>query len=127
MDDTQPNLSLLRAYTPDLLGFLTKFGQITAYYDGNGHYARILPDATGAFDYDPLTSQLNATYTSPYTAAQFNYFDTTAGAKSVSGFERCPGAATQAATDASNPFVSPPLSGGAPAAGCDPSALPPGP
>jgi phospholipid/cholesterol/gamma-HCH transport system substrate-binding protein len=127
MDDTQPNISLLRAYSPDLLGFLTKFGQITAYYDGNGHYARVLPDATGAFAYDPLTSQLNPTYSSPYTAAQFNYFDTTPGAKSVSGFDRCPGAATQAATDGSNPFVNPPLSGGAPAGECDPSALPPGP
>jgi phospholipid/cholesterol/gamma-HCH transport system substrate-binding protein len=127
MDDTQPNLSLARAYTPDLLGFLTKFGQITAYYDANGHYARVMPAVTGAFQYDAATSQLNSTFSSPYTAAQFGYFDTTPGAKSPSGFDRCPGAATQAATDASNPFVNPPISGGAPAGDCDPTALPPGP
>ena len=32
-----------RAYTPDLAGWFTKFGQGASAYDANGHYARIQP------------------------------------------------------------------------------------
>ena len=32
-----------RPYIPDLSGWLTKFGQVAAYYDANGHYARVQP------------------------------------------------------------------------------------
>ena len=36
----QPNLNFIRAYTPDLFNGIAKIGQVTGYYDGNGHYAR---------------------------------------------------------------------------------------
>ena len=32
-----------RGYTPDLVGWITKFGQVASYYDANGHYARVMP------------------------------------------------------------------------------------
>jgi phospholipid/cholesterol/gamma-HCH transport system substrate-binding protein len=121
MDDTQPNLAQLRAYSPDVLGFVTKLGQLTSYYDGDGHYARVMPTLTGAFQYDALTSQLNAT-TWPPTSAQFAGADV-----QPNGYERCPGSATQVATDLSNPFINPPIAGGLPATDCDPTAIPPGP
>jgi phospholipid/cholesterol/gamma-HCH transport system substrate-binding protein len=121
MNDTQPNLAQLRAYSPDLLGFVTKLGQLTSYYDGNGHYARVMPTLTGAFKYNPGTSQLNAT-TWPPDATQY------AGAEvQASGYDRCPGAATQPAVDLSNPFINPPIPGGLPASDCDPTDVPPGP
>ena len=40
IDDFQPTLDFARPYTPDILNALTKLGQITGYYDANGHYAR---------------------------------------------------------------------------------------
>ena len=36
----QPNLNFARAYTPDLFNGFAKLGQVTGYYDGNGHYVR---------------------------------------------------------------------------------------
>ena len=43
MQRAQPVLEYARPYTPDLAGFLTKFGQGASYYDANGHYARVQP------------------------------------------------------------------------------------
>ena len=40
--DFQPNLNFARAYTPDIFNGFAKLGQITGYYDANGHYARDL-------------------------------------------------------------------------------------
>ena len=37
--DFQPNLNFVRAYTPDIFNGFAKIGQVTGYYDGNGHYA----------------------------------------------------------------------------------------
>ena len=34
------NLNFIRAYTPDIFNGFAKLGQVTANYDGNGHYAR---------------------------------------------------------------------------------------
>ena len=36
-------IAYARRYIPDLVGWLTKFGQVAAYYDANGHYARVQP------------------------------------------------------------------------------------
>jgi phospholipid/cholesterol/gamma-HCH transport system substrate-binding protein len=38
-----PVLSYIRPYTPDLTGWITKFGQSANPYDANGHYARVQP------------------------------------------------------------------------------------
>ncbi len=42
-----PTISFARPYSPELAGFITKFGQATSYYDANGHYFRVQPGDTG--------------------------------------------------------------------------------
>jgi phospholipid/cholesterol/gamma-HCH transport system substrate-binding protein len=109
----QPNLEFIRAYTPDLFNALGKFGQVAGYYDGNGHYVRAAT-VQNLFRYNPVTSELE-----PISKAQqFEPFG------SVSVHRRCPGGATQPASDGSNPWV-----GGesVDASECDPADVPPGP
>ncbi len=112
LDDSQENVEFAVPYSPDLMAFVAKLGQTTAYYDGNGHYARVSLPATGIFDYDPATSRLE-----PQPPSE-RYEDL--------DFERslapCPGAATQPAPDGSNPF----LGDGELAGKCDPGDVPPG-
>ena len=36
-------LEFIRPYTPELTGWFHDFGQATANYDANGHFARIQP------------------------------------------------------------------------------------
>src|SRR3954449_6853390 len=38
-----PVISYIRPYTPDLTGWITKFGEVANPYDANGHYARVQP------------------------------------------------------------------------------------
>jgi len=111
LDASQRNVAQLRAYAPDLFGFLTKLGQATASYDGNGHYARVQPTGINLFRRNPATQVLEAI--SP--SEQFANFD-------FGFFNRCPGGATQAIAG-SNPF----LDDGALDGVCDPAAVPPGP
>ena len=47
-----PNLNLARAYTPDIFNGFGKVGQITGYYDGNGHYARASATDLNLFNYN---------------------------------------------------------------------------
>jgi phospholipid/cholesterol/gamma-HCH transport system substrate-binding protein len=104
LDRSDPVIEYARGYTPDLVGWITKFGQAAAYYDANGHYARVQPIFSPTnFDRDdyrlvgvPPSQHLN-------------------------GFERgtrptCPGGATQPAPDGSSPW---------PFRGCDPASGPP--
>jgi phospholipid/cholesterol/gamma-HCH transport system substrate-binding protein len=111
LDASQPKVAQLRPYSPDLFAFLTKFGQATAYYDGNGHYARVQPAGVNLFDRDPVTGVLDAIL----PTEQLTGFDT-------GFFNRCPGGATQPSAG-SNPF----LDDGALSGVCDPLAVPPGP
>ena len=53
--DFQPNLNFLRAYTPDLFNGFGRVGQVTGYYDGNGHYARVSFSNLNLFNYDSGT------------------------------------------------------------------------
>jgi phospholipid/cholesterol/gamma-HCH transport system substrate-binding protein len=107
----QPVLEFARPYTPDFIGWIRDFGQGSANYDANGHYARIQP-------------MFNA----------FQFADNPAGglltpvppANRMDGVEtgvirRCPGAATQRPADGSAPFTD---GGGL---DCDPSLVLPGP
>jgi phospholipid/cholesterol/gamma-HCH transport system substrate-binding protein len=104
LDRSQPVVEYARQYTPDIAGWLTKFAEVAGYYDANGHYARVQPV------FSPTVfagGQLNAV---PYE----RHFE---------GYEpgilrHCPGGATQPPPDGSAPV---------PAAGCDPSDVPPGP
>jgi phospholipid/cholesterol/gamma-HCH transport system substrate-binding protein len=115
--DFQPTLNLFRAYTPDIFNGFGKLGQITAYYDANGHYARVQPTDFNIFAYDSGSGVLDPIPLSQ----QYDAFDP------PRTFRRCPGAATQPAPDGSNPFVDPPISGGAASSTCDPADVPPGP
>ena len=57
----QPTSTSLRPYTPDSsTAWLSKFGQVTAYYDGNGHYARVQPAGANLFNYNTVTNVATA-------------------------------------------------------------------
>ncbi len=53
LDDAQPNIEFAVPYTPELMSFIAKLGQVTSYYDANGHYARVLPAAANLFRNNP--------------------------------------------------------------------------
>jgi phospholipid/cholesterol/gamma-HCH transport system substrate-binding protein len=114
-----PNLSFGRAYTPDIFNGFAKVGQVTGYYDGNGHYARASATDLNLFDYNSGSGVLEPIAPSE----QYGAFGAEAAPK-----QRCPGGATQPAPDGSNPFVEPPWSGaGVTASECNPTDVPPGP
>jgi phospholipid/cholesterol/gamma-HCH transport system substrate-binding protein len=111
----QPNLNFIRAYTPDLFNALGKLGQVSGYYDGNGHYVRAATSAQNLFKYNSATSELE-----PISRAQqYEAFGSSAPVH-----RRCPGGATQPAADGSNPWVG---GGSVGASECNPSDVPPGP
>lgn len=111
----QPNLNFIRAYTPDLFNALGKLGQVSGYYDGNGHYVRAATANQNLFRYNPSTSVLE-----PISRAeQYEPFGS-----SASSPRRCPGGATQPAPDGSNPWVG---GGSVSSSECDPGKVPPGP
>ncbi|HXQ88409.1 MAG TPA: MCE family protein, partial [Solirubrobacterales bacterium] len=115
ISDFQPNLSFIRAYTPDLFNGFAKLGQVAGYYDGNGHYVRAATTAQNLFSYNAGTSELE-----PISKAQqYDQFGTT------EVHTRCPGGATQPAADGSNPWVG--GGSGVDSSQCDPSDVPPGP
>lgn len=84
MNDSQPQLDYLRAYTPDVVAALSDLGQASAYYDANGHYTRTQPffGAFGVNAANQLVPRLPA-----------DRFD---GLQVVHG--RCPGSAAQASS-----------------------------
>src|SRR4051794_21218121 len=106
-----PVLQFIRPYAPDLIGWFRDFGQSTANYDANGHFARISP-LIGAFQLTDLPTGgqvLNALPPSQRVVGL-----------ETNKIRRCPGAATQAAKDGSNPYAPE-------GSDCDPSIVPPGP
>jgi phospholipid/cholesterol/gamma-HCH transport system substrate-binding protein len=112
--DFQPNLNFARAYTPEIFNGFAKLGQVTGYYDANGHYARISFSNLNIFNYSGGELQ-------PIPPSQ--QFETLGSAETVK--RRCPGAATQPAADDSNPFVEPPFAGsGVTASQCNPADAP---
>jgi phospholipid/cholesterol/gamma-HCH transport system substrate-binding protein len=91
-DRSQDFVDTLRSYTPDLAGWLTKFGQGASSYDANGHYARVQPI------FSPFTfNESNNTLTRKPDAQRIDEFQ-------LRQFRRCPGGATQAPPDGSAPF-----------------------
>ncbi len=119
IDAFQPTLNFARAYTPDIFNGFGRLGQITGYYDGNGHYARaqlvlnLFRRNSGSGELEPITP-----------SEQYAPFGSSAGAR-----RPCPGGATQSAPDGSNPFTEPPFAGSgvSPSSECDPADAPPGP
>jgi len=105
-----PVLQFIRPYAPDLIGWFRDFGQSTANYDANGHFARISP-IVNAFQF--TDNPAGGTLTALQPAER------QVGLQSGK-IRRCPGAATQAAADGSNPYAPE-------GSDCDPSIVPPGP
>jgi phospholipid/cholesterol/gamma-HCH transport system substrate-binding protein len=85
--------SHFRPYSPELTGFARTLGQSTAYYDANGHYVRAsatVPTFTLGSGGSLVPSESVAQGLQNLRRGQLS---------------RCPGAATQPATDGSSPFV----------------------
>ena len=115
----QPNLNFIRAYTPDLFNGFARLGQVSAPYDGNGHYVRSSFSDLNIFKYNGSNRELEPIAPSE----QYDVFGPSAGVK-----KRCPGGASQPAADGSSPFVEPPHSGsGVTTSDCNPADAPPGP
>jgi phospholipid/cholesterol/gamma-HCH transport system substrate-binding protein len=115
----QPNLNFIRAYTPDLFNGFARLGQVSAPYDGNGHYVRGSLSSLNLFKYNSTSRALEPIKSSE----QYDAFGSSAGIK-----RRCPGGASQPAADGSSPFVEPPFSGsGVTTSDCNPADAPPGP
>jgi phospholipid/cholesterol/gamma-HCH transport system substrate-binding protein len=110
----QPNLDFIRAYTPDLFNAIGKLGQVSGYYDGNGHYVRAVTAGQNLFKYNAGNSELEPIKKSE----QFAPFE------NVHTHRRCPGGATQPAADGSSPWVG---GGSVSSSECNPGDVPPGP
>jgi phospholipid/cholesterol/gamma-HCH transport system substrate-binding protein len=111
LNKSLPVISYIRPYSPDLTGWITKFGQSANPYDANGHYARI----------QPIFNQFQYTET-PAGPVLLPLPDSLAGRNGLNARNslRCPGAAMQPPPDGSAPWPDD-------APGCDPSNVPPGP
>jgi phospholipid/cholesterol/gamma-HCH transport system substrate-binding protein len=113
----QPDLTAWRSYATDFYNAIGKLGAAAGYYDGNGHYVRASPSAQNLFRYNAGTLEPIA------KSEQMNAFGSSAPVH-----RRCPGGATQKASDGSNPYTNPPFAGsGVTTSDCNPSDLPPGP
>jgi phospholipid/cholesterol/gamma-HCH transport system substrate-binding protein len=103
--ESVPITSFWGPYSPDLEGTLRTFGQTAAYYDANGHYARLSP----VFSDFSLGSN--------NTLKPASVSEALASLK-TGQLQRCPGAATKPAADGSSPFTD---NG---QLGCNPSQVP---
>jgi phospholipid/cholesterol/gamma-HCH transport system substrate-binding protein len=132
LDASQPVIEFARPYMPDLMGFLSKFAEVTSFYDANGHYARVSTAQADLFHYcKPGDTNSHCTGGGgPYTTGQLAPIPPSEQFNDLSfgNFIRCPGGATQP-IPGSNPFTDDGnlLTGGlAPNPKCNTSAVPPG-
>lgn len=93
LEESVPITSLFGPYSPDLEGFIRAFGVTGGYYDANGNYAR------GALLF-PNFKPNSEGVLKPAEPSQV-----IAGLK-TGQLRRCPGGATQPASDGSSPFAS---------------------
>jgi len=105
LEESVPMTALFGPYTPDFEGLVRDFGEGTAYYDANGHYARV----AGLFPDFELGAENTLKPANPTQVVQ--------GLK-TGQLRRCPGAGTQPAADGSSPFTE---NG---QLGCDPTGTP---
>jgi phospholipid/cholesterol/gamma-HCH transport system substrate-binding protein len=112
LQKSTPVLKTFRPYTPDFIGWVRDFGQGASNYDANGHFARIQP-IFNAYSYTPSAS--GGTLTPIPPSQRLDGLQTGV-------VKRCPGMASQAATDGSSPFRD--FDG---SLDCDPGLAPPGP
>ncbi len=111
---SQPVLEYIRPYTPELTGWFHDFGQGTANYDANGHFARIQP-IFNAFQFN--NTPAGGTLVPNTINGRFDELEKYQNA-------RCPGAASQPTADGSAPFLD---DGNLGPGDCDPNQVPPGP
>ncbi len=90
--ESVPVSAFFGPYSPDLVGGLRTFGGGGAYYDANGHYARVTPVLPD------FTLGENNTLVPTSSAQAFQSLQT-------GELRRCPGAATQPSSDGSSPFT----------------------
>ena len=118
LEASQEEVSETRAYAPDIFNNFAKIGAASANYDGNGHYTRVRPTATGIYELNGADEILPAGPAVVYGGLDF-----------VSGINRCPGGSTQKISGPvpgappppqSNPF----LDGGKLDPKCDESQVP---
>ncbi len=124
---SDPPIRFIRPYSPDLLGGLGKLGQVTAFYDGSGHFARIM-SLIPMFHWNPGTEELD-----PFMPVEtVSYSDLQFPTAPENVYRRCPGGATQANAGWPAPTDHPFLDGGiltsgVPPADCNATQVPPGP
>ena len=92
LQESVPITAFFGPYSPELVGTFRTFGQASAYYDANGHYARISPVAPSF----KLGAHENLTPASAQQALE---------GLQTGQLRRCPGAATQPSADGSAPFT----------------------
>jgi phospholipid/cholesterol/gamma-HCH transport system substrate-binding protein len=112
LQKSTPVLKTFRPYTPDFIGWVRDFGQGASNYDANGHFARIQP-IFNAYSFTPSAS--GGTLTPIPPSQRLDGLQTHV-------VKRCPGMASQAASDGSSPFRD--FDG---SLDCDPGLTPPGP
>jgi phospholipid/cholesterol/gamma-HCH transport system substrate-binding protein len=113
LQKSQPVVTYIRPFAPELIGWIRDFGQGASAYDANGHYARIQPIFNAfSFTDNPAGGTLT-----PLLPSGRGSFQQTGQDK------RCPGAASQPPADNSAPF----LDDGALVGQCNPDQVPPGP
>ena len=95
LEKGEPVLEFIRPYVPELVAWLRDFGQGSANYDANGHYARIQP-IFNAF-------QLHEVPGSPAQLVPLPVAQRLDGLQ-TGILKRCPGAASQPAADGSAPW-----------------------
>jgi phospholipid/cholesterol/gamma-HCH transport system substrate-binding protein len=105
LQESVPITAVFGPYSPDLAGTLRTFGEGAAYYDADGHYVHV----NGVYPDFKLGEGDALTPATPQQALE--------GLKSGQ-LRRCPGAATQPASDGSSPFVDGEL------LSCDPTETP---
>jgi phospholipid/cholesterol/gamma-HCH transport system substrate-binding protein len=111
---SQKVIEFLRPYAPDFTAWITKFAEATAYYDANGHYARVQP-IFNAFRFEDSGGDGTLVPLTP--TERLDAF------KNRRNERRCPGGSIQTAPDASNPFTD---DGALSTTDCNPGAKPPG-
>jgi len=94
LKEGQKTLEFARPYTVDLVGWMRELGQLTSFYDANGHFARFSPvfnsykvDGAGQFE------QLNAN--ERYSIYSDPAFNSPYGHSGAKNFRRCPGSSSQ--------------------------------
>jgi phospholipid/cholesterol/gamma-HCH transport system substrate-binding protein len=106
LQESVPITAFFGPYSTELEGTLREFGQASAYYDADGHYARlnpVFPDFAPGGAANNLTPASAGAALAPLKTGQLR---------------RCPGGATQPAADGSSPFTDNEL------LSCDPSQHP---